>query len=289
MSVRIAIVTDIHHGRSGFSKMAEQALDIFPDFARFANDAKPDLVLDLGDRISDENEETDLRLEREVADAFGAVHAPCEHICGNHDVDYLSVAQNAEIFAQDFTSQRIEVGDWSLLLWRADAKSYDGLGFALPEHDLIWLASEVARSSKPVAIFTHVPLSNHDVSANYWFAHNRHSATYPNSDRIRHILESARVPVVCFSGHVHWNTLNRINGIAYATLQSLTESFTTHPEPARAWTLLELDDDIACHTFGHDTFSWRLPAAQTMRRWLPLLPPFSENPEIKAREKITYS
>lgn len=283
MTTRIAIVTDIHHGQDGFTKKASHAREIFPEFARFANDAKPDLVLDLGDRISDECEATDLRLESEVAEMFKAIDAPIEHICGNHDLDYLSVAQNEAIHGQSLQSRAIELGEWTLLLWRADAKMYKGLGFALPEHDLIWLASQVARATRPLAIFTHVPLSDHDTRANYWFANNPRSATYPNSNRIRTILESARVPVACFSGHVHWNTLNRINGIAYATLQSLTESFTTMPDPAKAWTLLELSDQIVCETFGNDPFAWRLPASLTQQRWIPAAPPFSDNPEIKAR------
>ena len=165
MSTTIAIVTDIHHGQDGFSKKASMALDIFPDFARFANDAKPDLVLDLGDRISDENEATDLRLEREVADAFKAVEAPIRHICGNHDVDFITPAQNTEIFGQEMVSEALDLGDWRLLIWRADAKNYKGLGFALPEHDLLWLATQIARADRPIAVFSHVPLSDHDVRA----------------------------------------------------------------------------------------------------------------------------
>ena len=46
------------------------ALALLEAFAGFSNAARPDFVLDLGDRISDENRETDLVLEQEVADAF---------------------------------------------------------------------------------------------------------------------------------------------------------------------------------------------------------------------------
>lgn len=284
MTVRLAIVTDIHHGQDGFSKKASQALPLFEQFVSFANDAKPDFILDLGDRISDKDEATDLRLEREVADAFRALSAPVFHICGNHDVDFLSVAQNEQILGQRLDNQVLEIDGWTLLIWRADAKRYPNIGFALEEHDLIWLAAQINNATNPIAIFTHVPLSGHDVRANYWFARNPDAATYPYSERIRAVLEAARVPIVCFSGHVHWNTFNRVNGIAYATLQSLSETFTTYPEPAGAWTLLELDQNIACEVFGRDAFSWTLPAAQTMQRWLPKLPSFADNPEIRAKE-----
>ena len=287
MTTRLAVITDIHHGRDGFSKCASQALSLFEGFVDFVNDAKPDLVLDLGDRISDESEETDLCLEQQVADAFKAISCPVMHICGNHDRDFLTVAQNEEILGQSLANQAIDIGDWTILIWRADAKNYPGIGFALPESDLLWLSHQVVRATKPLAIFTHAPLSDHDTRANYWFNQNPDFGTYPNSQRIRTVLEMARVPIVSFSGHVHWNTLNQINGIPYSTLQSLTESFTTQPDAANAWSLIELDSHISCETFGLDAMQWRLPANQTMRRWLPTLPPFPENPEVQSRRAST--
>ncbi len=70
MSLKIAIVTDIHHGKDAEAKKGSQALPLLKKFARFVAKQKPDLVLDLGDRISDEDPETDLRLEEEVSAAF---------------------------------------------------------------------------------------------------------------------------------------------------------------------------------------------------------------------------
>ena len=66
---------------------------LMAEFARFVAEARPDIVLDLGDRISDSDRDTDLRLEREVADAFAAIEAPGFHICGNHDRDLLGRRQ----------------------------------------------------------------------------------------------------------------------------------------------------------------------------------------------------
>ncbi len=99
MSLKIAIVTDIHHGQDAEAKKGSQALPLLKKFARFVAKEKPDLVIDLGDRISDEDPATDLRLEEDVSAAFEPIRrvAPVFHICGNHDRDFLSVYQNERI------------------------------------------------------------------------------------------------------------------------------------------------------------------------------------------------
>ena len=122
MPVRICLVADIHHGKPSATKRGDAALGLMEEFARFANDASPDLVIDLGDRISDENRETDLLLQEEVAEAFRAIETPVSHINGNHDRDYLAVADNENILGQNLSHQTIDIGDWRLALWRADTR-----------------------------------------------------------------------------------------------------------------------------------------------------------------------
>ena len=91
---------------------------------------------------------------------------------------------------------------------------------------------------------------------------------------MRAVLRAAQVPVMWLSGHVHWNTVTVADGIPHFTMQSLTESFTTSPEPAAAWALLQLDDAIDLRVFGRDPFAITLDAASTQRRWLTPLPEF---------------
>ena len=244
------------------------------EFARFVRDARPDAVIDLGDRISDVSRDTDLRLEREVADAFRAVDAQRFHLCGNHDRDHLSVADNEEILGQSLGHQTLDLGGWRLVLWRADSRIRRPGGFLLAEADLLWLAGVVRQADRPLAIMSHVPVSGHAQTGNYYFEHNPNSSTYPGAERLRALLRTARVPVMWLSGHVHWNTFTTVDGIPHFTMQSLTESFTTSPEPAAAWALLELDEAIDLKVFGLDPFALRLDAAATLRRWIAPLPEF---------------
>lgn len=289
-SLRIAVVADIHHGEDVFTKKSSAALALMAEFSRFVSEARPDVVVDLGDRISDRGRDTDLGLEREVAESFREIARPRYHLCGNHDRDFLSVADNQEILGQPLGHEVVDLGSWQLVLWRADTlirRPGREPHFLLDEADLLWLAGTVSRATKPMAVMSHVPVSGHGQTGNYYFERNPELSTYPGAARVRAVLRNAKVPVVCLAGHVHWNTLTFVDAIPHITLQSLTETFTTAPEPAAAWGLLEVDAaTIGWRAFGLEPFETRLDAAATTRRWIPPLPPFDTIPELRRHPPI---
>ncbi|MFP4274764.1 MAG: ATP-binding cassette domain-containing protein, partial [Paracoccaceae bacterium] len=255
MSLRLCIVADIHHGAPSHTKRGDTALALMEEFARFAADARPDMVLDLGDRITDADRETDMRLQREVAEAFAPIVAPRHHLNGNHDRDHLSVEDNAGILGQPLHHQVIDAGQWQIVLWRADSQIHRAgpvPGFDLPPQDLEWLESTMRAARKPTLVVSHVPVSGHAQTGNFYFERNPEFATYPQTARARAALAQARVPVVCLAGHVHWNTVTTVDGIPHLTQQSLTESFTTEGEPAAAMGLLELGDAVRWEVSGRD-------------------------------------
>ncbi|MEM9108194.1 MAG: metallophosphoesterase, partial [Pseudomonadota bacterium] len=249
--------------------------ELMAGFRTFVREMGAELVLDLGDRISDVDHETDRTLARDVAEAFAEMDVPIHHVCGNHDRDHLSVAENEEILGQDLQHGRIDLADWRLLLWRADAKIWRGpdlVGFDLPEADLLWLASELQKTDRPTLVVSHVPVSGHSQIGNYYFERNAQFATYPQVARVRAVLNQCWQPVVCIAGHVHWNTATQVDGIMHLTQQSLTESFTTKGEPAGAWGLLDLDHQIRWQVFGRDRLDLRFQPQP--HRWVPPIGPF---------------
>ena len=283
MTIRLAIVTDIHHGAPSTAKRGDMALPLMPEFARFVKDNGATHVLDMGDRISDQDRDADLRLEAEVADAFREVAAPVWHINGNHDRDHLSVADNEAILGQSLGHEVHDVEGWRLVLWRADSRIHRSpahRGFQLQEQDLVWLARTMQAADRPTLVVSHVPLSGHAQTGNYYFQNNPDLSTYPTSERARAALSMARVPVVCLAGHVHWNTVTCVDGITHLTQQSLTESFTTGGEAAGAMGILELGDTVNWQVVGDDpiTHGFRPQA----RRWTPPLPNFQTRPDLRA-------
>lgn len=272
--MKLAIVADIHHGKPHHTKRGDVALELLDQFATFVRDAAPDLILDLGDRISDENKETDLKLAREVADAFSSIDIPTYHVSGNHDRYHLSVEENAEILGQPMESKVIDAGAWQIALWRAETKitwNESWRGFTLPESDFLWLSRLVASAEKPTIVVSHVPISGYSQVGNYYFQENPDLAGYPESPRVRLALSQAHVPIISLAGHVHWNTIAQIDGIYHLTQQSLTESFTTGA-PAKAWGTMELASNVHWQVLGLDPFESRF--SPSSRRWTPPLKPF---------------
>jgi hypothetical protein len=287
MTLRIAIVTDIHHGKPSTAKRGDAALGLMDDFARYVKDSGASHVLDMGDRISDENRETDLGLAAEVAEAFRAVEAPIWHLNGNHDRDHMSVADNEALLGQSLDHAVHDIDGWRIVLWRADSRirrGDEGNGFVLTEADLVWLARTMQATDRPTLVVSHVPISGHAQTGNYYFQNNPASSTYPMADRARAALALARVPVVCLAGHVHWNTVTAVDGITHMTQQSLTESFTTAGEPAGAMGLIELSDTVSWDVAGADPFHFGF--RPTVRRWTPPLPDFALHPELRSRPAV---
>jgi hypothetical protein len=292
MSLKIAIVTDIHHGRDAQAKKGSRALPLLKKFARFVAKEKPDLVLDLGDRISDEDPETDLRLEEDVSAAFKPIRrvAPVFHICGNHDRDFLSVYQNEKIFGQSLDNITLDLGAWRIALFRADTLIRRPGGFTCPESDLAWLERTIIDADRPLLIASHVPVSGHSQIGNHYFENDADSATSPReAARIRAVLRKSRVPTAWIAGHVHWNTLSTIDGIPHLTQQSLTESFVMSPETGAgeacgAYGLLKLSrHELAWRVYGADALRVRIPLDQMARRWYPALTDVADDPRHRER------
>lgn len=287
MTLRIAIVTDIHHGKPSTAKRGDAALGLMEGFARYVQDSGATHVLDMGDRISDENRDTDLVLAAEVAEAFRAITAPVWHLNGNHDRDHISVADNEALLGQSLDHAVHDIDGWRIVLWRADSRirrGDEGNGFVLTEADLVWLARTMQATDRPTLVVSHVPISGHAQTGNYYFQNNPASSTYPMADRARAALALAHVPVVCLAGHVHWNTVTTVNGITHLTQQSLTESFTTAGEPAGAMGLIELSDTVSWNVVGADPF--RFGFRPTAQRWTPPMPDFASHPELRARHAV---
>lgn len=156
--------------RSPPAHRCETALQQLGDFVNWTNVEKPDLVLDLGDRISNTDREKDLHLQREVANVFARLDAPIQHFCGNHDRDNLSAEDNAALLGSDAGHAVIDLGAWQIALWRADTKfrlDPKDPGFTLSDADLDWIATMAQRAVKPTLVASHVSFSGHSQIGNH--------------------------------------------------------------------------------------------------------------------------
>jgi len=268
--LRLTLVADIHHGRFAQTKAGPLALELLEAFVRTANEQQPDLVVDLGDRISDQHRATDLCLLGEVAARFLALRVPRVHLLGNHDQVNLSVADSEAVLGVALRSRTLDLQGWHLVFWYPDSRSgADGV-YAMGGHDLAWLEADLAATDRPSIIFTHVPFDDGSMVGNYYFETSpRGAAGYENAVLAREIVQRSHKVVMVVAGHVHWNALNVIDGIPYVTIQSLTETFTTSPEPAGAWATLDASrEGLHLQVYGRDRLTLSLPVKPLDHHWL---------------------
>ena len=271
--LRLALVTDIHHGPPTKTKRGDEALPLLHKFVDFANDWGADLVVDLGDRISDKDNETDRRLTADVAGAFQRVSIPRRHLAGNHDLEFMTRQDGEELLGTSLTSESLDINGFHLVFWQAGVKYDRQDGFSLTDGDIQWLADDLAATDRPAIVFSHVPLDGALMTGNFYFEANQHCSQYGETEEIRRVLREAGNVVLCVAGHVHWNKANSVDGIPYLSLQSLTESFTTAPAPAGAWSTIEIGEDIHWQCHGADPLDVRMPIGHG---WVPPLPSFDE-------------
>lgn len=272
--IRLAVVADIHHGRDTFTKRGSAALPLLDRFVETVNDGGFDAVLDLGDRISDETAERDLVLQEAVAERFLRLRVPRHHLSGNHDLALLPPEENAAVLDAPVESRSVELGDLRIVLWQPDVALTRDRGLHLAAGDIDCLERLLGSDDRPTLLVSHVPLSGHTQTGNYYFERNPGHATYAELPEIRRVIANAPCPVTALAGHVHWNSLATVDGTPHITMQSLTETFTTG-DPAGTTGVIEIEGDtFRWRASGLDPFAVALPWSRAKRRWTPPLPPF---------------
>ncbi|MDP1732468.1 MAG: metallophosphoesterase [Devosia sp.] len=286
--MKIAIITDIHHGPQSHTKEAGwDALAVIRDFIWHAGEQRADLVLDLGDRISDTSRDTDRQVTAEVAEVFRTFHGPRYHVLGNHDVSNLTIEDSEEILGQSMQSQVVDLGETRLILWQPGVKITVGVGFPHVVPGLPWLVDALNADERPAIIATHVPLSGHSQIGNYYFESNPQYSTYPDHAVVREAVEATGRAALWLSGHVHWNTVTNVRGVKHLTVQSVSERFTTYPNGAAAFAMLEIaDGGFIIDVHGNDPFHARLPFRKSGDRpWMSPLGPFGERAAQRQTER----
>ncbi|CCD91216.1 conserved hypothetical protein [Bradyrhizobium sp. ORS 375] len=274
-TTRIAVVGDIHHGQDTQTKRGSMALALLDRFVAEVNRGSFDAVIDLGDRISDEDPERDRLLQSDVAMCFARLAVAHHHLSGNHDVACLTLADNEALFDLPSGSRALIIGDVRCVFWQPDVRLTRARGLHLSAGDLDVLVRLLGQDDRPTLLVSHVPLSGHAQTGNYYFEANPRHATYAEAAEIRQAIADAPCPVVALAGHVHWNTLTTVDATPHLTLQSLTETFISG-DPAEAFGVLEIEsDELRWVVRGREPVSIKLPWPTKKSRWRAPLPSFA--------------
>lgn len=273
-TLKLAIVSDIHHGPTRYTKIGAAALPLLRDVCARVSASGADMLIDLGDRISNADHDTDTKLMSDVVAVFESMDLPCAHLLGNHDMHHLSKVENESAFGRPLGSHSVDVKGWHLVFWQLDLSGRFPDNPLPSDIDLEWLRADLSDSTLPAVVFTHVPLDGASMIGNYYFQNNPSAATLRHASRARQVICAAGNVVLCIAGHVHWNNVSSIDGIRFLTTQSLAESFTTEGEASAAWAEIELSDRIRWRVHGADPVEYEAPIRGLNHHWAPPLPSF---------------
>jgi 3',5'-cyclic-AMP phosphodiesterase len=271
--LKLAVVTDIHHGPTRFTKLGALAVPLLERVRDKISELDVDLVVDLGDRISNVDHDTDLGLMRDVMSVFDGVETRHEHLLGNHDLHYLSRQENEEILGCSLSSHSFDLKGWHLIFWQLDLSHGYEKNATPSESELEWLRKDLEKTIHPSIIFTHIPLNDGAMVGNFYFQNKIEASSVQHTMDAREIIEASGNVVMCVAGHVHWNDSSTIDGIRYLTLQSLTESYTTQAEASGAWAEIDVDDQVHWRAHGNDSMMYQAPVRGLNMHWTPPRPP----------------
>lgn len=243
--LRLAVVTDIHYGPDIGNKMGTAAPRLLDRFTAAVNKYNPDCVVDMGDRFSCRNPDTDIANLRKVKEHFNAVAAPVHHVIGNHDVRFITRADNEDITGSPATSYSRDYNGYHLTFWNPNVRIGTNDGLVLSAEDIEWLRNDLASTDKPVILFSHVPLDNdpqdYDDEVREYTNGIAGRFYYKQGQVVRQMLEECGKVILCMAGHRHTKRHRDINGIHYITQQSLTSAYSKRSAYG-AFSFVEIDD-----------------------------------------------
>jgi 3',5'-cyclic-AMP phosphodiesterase len=254
MPLRIGIVTDVHFGPDSPSVLGSAAPRLLARSLERLGELEPQLLVDLGDRLTDETPEIDLERLRTLAGLFGAAGVHSEHLRGNHDL--LPPTVHQRLLGRSVTNRSHDVRGWHLVFLDSFDGSIEG---ALTPGTLGWLEADLARNSLPTVVFSHQPLDGEPLIGNPIFEVEYAAHAHPKGhEAARTILASAGSVRLAVNGHAHWNHRVEVDGVPYVTLQSLVARDAAG-DPAGAHALLELGETSSfLRVFGAEPFEVRV-------------------------------
>jgi 3',5'-cyclic AMP phosphodiesterase CpdA len=229
MALRIGLVTDIHHGPDKDVRTGTAARPLLAAFTtRMREQFRPDLIVDLGDRINDVDPAADRARLREVRDMLEAAGPPIVYAWGNHDLANVPPADARAILGKKADHESFDANGYHLVVLNSLDPTVERIGGTLSPAQLDWLERDLRETSRPTIVFCHHPLDEQDPGRHWYFADHPDHALAGNRERARRVLAaSGRVRAV-FNGHMHLNTVEVIDGIPYITVMSLVDSKMTN-------------------------------------------------------------
>ena len=269
MTLRIALISDIHRGPEGLyfgqlRKLSRFSAELTQHFVdQVNNQLQPELVFQLGDLIEETDHQQDLTHFKEVLGYFSQISVPVHHVVGNHDQVHLSLDELRQLLQLEQLYYSFDYGNFHFVVLFGKSPVPGDWHGSIAAEQLEWLKADLENANKPTVVLVHHCLAGQPVPTNPFFAPEPNGAYITNRDEVCTVLSSSQKVVCVLNGHIHRNYMMYKMGIPFLTVQSLVENFSNDDRtPAAAYALLELGDTSGTLSiFGNDpaTFKFQFP------------------------------
>lgn len=242
-NITLAFVTDIHAGKLIEHRPGQEAIGLLSSFISIIQERDIDAVIELGDRVNNEDHDRDLQNLNAVRDKFTSLKVPRYSILGNHDMHYLSKDENKEILSLPALYYSVNIGGFTCLFLDTADPIWGHCGGTVSKQQLDWLTSEVQKDNRPKLVFGHHPATVQNQTGNPFFVDIPGEETLKNYAQVQHVLENGKHVIGYFNGHVHWFHVCRVRQIPYVSLPSLLESYPEKEHAPGRYTLAEFSED----------------------------------------------
>jgi len=199
---------------------------------------KPDFVVNLGDAILDEDEDTDRANYQLVIKRLEKTGVPVYSVIGNHDSPNIGEQGLRDLLRSDLYYS-FDYGSYHFIVLYSRLAEQRYLS-EIDAEQIDWLRRDLMKTDKKTVVFSHHSLANQSLAGNFWFEDKPEDCSVQNRREIRSILEGSGRVIAALNGHLHWNNKTVHNGIPYFTLQSLVENVNDDGEPSKAYGIVRL-------------------------------------------------
>lgn len=243
---RLLILTDVHHGEDGQSVQGSAAWPLFERVLAVAAEQRPDLLIDLGDRVNGPEVTRAEAIMREVAAGFRQFTRPRVHLQGNDDA--VPRVEQEALLSGPLGNRALELGGWHLVFLDTFDGSVEG---AIMEETLAWLEQTLVASTLPAVLFSHQPLDGEPLPGNIFFGGEYAYQAHPKGhEALRRVLAQSKRVKLAVAGHAHEQRAVTVGGVLYVTLDALVP-FVGETRTELTYGLLELAPDSArLQTYG---------------------------------------
>jgi 3',5'-cyclic-AMP phosphodiesterase len=211
-NIKIGLCTDAH-----VSTMHDSEYRI-TKFIDSMEVAKPDFIIELGDFEKPQNE------YEHVLAIWNSFPGDKYHVIGNHELDGgLTVGQVLQNMKMDKPYYSFDKNGFHFIVLNGNGKkdpADKGYKRFIDHVQVEWLRTDLAKTSHPVVIFSHQPLAVYKGPDEEYEVEN-----YSEIQRIleqHNSVNPGRKVIACFNGHTHTDSAEKIDGIWYISITSMS-------------------------------------------------------------------